>query len=663
MGSEASRESDPRLWRKRPERTAVIVGPMNVGKSALFNRLTGAGVVTANYPGTSIEVSRGALTVGSDRYTLLDTPGIGGIFAVSDEERVTQALLLEEPPDLVLLVADAKNLQRSLVIALQLAGFGVPMAMAVNMVDEGRLRGIRVDERLLAARLGIPVVSTVATEGHGVRALRGALEEARVPVARIQQSDDVEGALARLEAALQLSPVAGHVDLRPLAVMLLVEDDTAVAFLVKKLGTAGAAEVVALMDEVRHELVRPADALIYESFLEEAAAIADVAQTVTDPGRTPMGETFGRLALRVSTGVPIALAVLGALYFVVGYLGAEKLVDLVEGKFFAGWVVPASQRLLDRLGWPLLTELMVGRFGLISVGISLAFGIAVPVLATFFLVFGFVEETGYLPRLSVLFDRALRRLGLAGNAVMPLVLGFSCITMALLTTRVLRTRKQQLIASALLVMGIPCAPLLGVGFAVLAGMTLWAWVILFGWLGIQLILFGWLANKILPGAAPDFVMELPPIRLPRLRTVGWNALLRLKWFILEAIPYFLLATFVLFILDQLGLVVWLEHASRPILLGLGLPEQAVQVFLMTVIRRESGAAYLKQLADSSVIGPSQALALLLMVFMIPCINAWVVLLKERGLRASLVLLAVVLPLMFLVGGGINALCLAFHIPL
>jgi ferrous iron transport protein B len=646
-------------WRSRPDKTALIIGPMNVGKSALFNRLTGAGAVTANYPGTSIEVRRGVLTVGDERYELVDTPGIGGIYAVSDEERVTQSLLLSETPDLVVLVGDAKNLRRSLVIALQLAGLQVPMVMAVNMVDEGRKRGIHVDPLMLEQRLGIPVVTTVAVEGHGIRGLRSALERARVPTARAPQTPDVERALAQLAVALQ----DADVPVRPLSVMLLVEDETALSYLDRALPAEQARGVRRVLETVRDELVRPADTLVNEAFYERADALAAETCLILDTGRTPLADSIGRLSLRLSTGVPLALLILAALYFVVGYLGADKLVGLVEGVFFGEWVVPATRQGVEAVGWDWLTELMVGRFGLMSVGISLAFGIAVPVLAAFFLAFGFLEESGYLPRLSVLFDRALRRVGLAGNAVMPLVLGFSCITMALLTARVLRTRKQQLIASTLLVMGIPCAPLLGVGFAVLAEMTLWAWLVLFGWLAVQLLVTGWLANRLLPGAHPDFVMELPPMRLPRPRTVLWNTVLRIKWFVAEAVPYFLLATFVLFMLDQLGLVLWLETLSRPILLGLGLPEESVQVFLMTVIRRESGAAHLKQLADQAVILPSQALALLLMVFMIPCINAWVVLLKERGLRATLVLLALVLPLMFLVGGGINALVITLGIPL
>lgn len=641
------------------EGTAVIVGPMNVGKSALFGRLTGAGVVTANYPGTSVEVSTGTITVSGKRYRLLDTPGIGGIYSVSDEERVTQELLLREPPDLVILVADAKNLRRSLMIALQVAGFGVPMVMAVNMVDEGRKRGIRVDEDRLAKLLGIPVVSTVAVEGHGIRALRAALEEARVPTLRATQVPEVEAALDKITALLGDLPAAS----RPLAVMLLVEDDVAQAHLASHLGMDCMSTLAAELKATRRDFVRPADTLVNEAFLDAAEAIASEARTVVDPGRRPWADSFGRWSLKLSTGIPLALMVLAGLYLLVGVLGADWLVGLVEGRFFGDLLVPEGTALLNNLGWSWLTEMLMGRFGLVSVGLSLAIGIVVPVLATFFLALGFLEESGYLPRLAVLFDRALRRVGLAGNAVMPLVLGFSCITMALLTTRVLRTRKQQLIASTLLVMGIPCAPLFGVGLALLAKMTFWAWLLLGGWLAVQLVLTGWLANRVLLGADPDFVLELPPMRLPRLRTVLWSAMLRLKWFITEAIPYFLLATFVLFLLDQVGMVAGLERISRPVLLGLALPEESVQVFLMTLIRRESGAAHLKQLFDSGAILGSQGLSLLLMVFMIPCINAWVVLLKERGLRATLALLAIVVPLMFLVGGGMNALVNLLGIPI
>ena len=278
-----------------------------------------------------------------------------------------------------------------------------------------------------------------------------------------------------------------------------------------------------------------------------------------------------------------------------------------------------------------------------------------PVLATFFLAFAVLEDSGYLPRMSLLLDRALRRIGLTGKGLVPLVMGFSCVTMAVLTTRMLDSRKQRLIATLLLVLAAPCAPLLGVMMVLLGRLGIGATLLTFGLIFFQFGLVGWLANRILPGRRPDFLLELPPLRAPRLRNTLTKTGHRLYWFLREAIPYFVLGTLVLYGLDQLGLIDDMRDLTRPVLVRfVGLPPESADVFLMSFVRREAGAALLVQQAMGGAYDGVQAVVtLLVMTLMIPCVNTLLVMFKERGLVAGSAILVFVMTYSLLFGALVN----------
>jgi ferrous iron transport protein B len=298
----------------------------------------------------------------------------------------------------------------------------------------------------------------------------------------------------------------------------------------------------------------------------------------------------------------------------------------------------------------------VGDFGLVSVGLVLTVGIVAPVLATFFFAFAILEDSGYLPRLSLLLDRALRRIGLNGKGVLPLITGFSCITMAVLTTRMLDTRKQRLIATLLLVLAFPCAPQLGVMMVLLSRVSAWALLIVPGVLLLQFFVVGLLANWLLPGERQDFVMELPPLRAPRLYNIALKTGYRLLWFLKEAIPYFLLGTFVLYLMDQAGLLDGFRALLRPLSERLlGLPSESADVFLMTIIRREAGVAMLVQQATEAGLysGTQAVVTLVVMTLMVPCINTVLITYKEQGVLAASAILLFVMVYSLLVGGLLN----------
>jgi ferrous iron transport protein B len=263
------------------------------------------------------------------------------------------------------------------------------------------------------------------------------------------------------------------------------------------------------------------------------------------------------------------------------------------------------------------------------------------VLLFFYVAFGVLQDSGYLARLSVLLDRHLRRVGLNGRGLVPLAMGFSCVTMALITTRMLQSRRERVIASFLLILAVPCAPLLGVMLVVLGDMPLSATIVTFGIIALQVLLAGNLAARILPGRGGDFILELPPMRMPRWRHVFWITWRQTFLFMKEAVPYFLLATFVLFVFDRMGGLDVVKAAVEPSMNWLlGLPEDAVQVFIKTMIRRENGAAELERLRGEFT-NLQSVVTLLVMTFVTPCVNSALVLYKEQGAKAATVILAIV----------------------
>jgi ferrous iron transport protein B len=276
-------------------------------------------------------------------------------------------------------------------------------------------------------------------------------------------------------------------------------------------------------------------------------------------------------------------------------------------------------------------------------------------VATFFLVFGWLEDSGYIPRLAVFSDRIFRVMGLNGKAVLPMVLGLGCDTMATMTTRILGTPKERLIAVLLLALGVPCSAQLATILGILGGISFWALLTLFGVVVVQMFVVGFLAAKVLPGDRSDFIMELPPLRLPAMRNLAQKTLLRIRWYLWEAVPLFLVGTALLFALDQTGLLPHIVAAGRPVVTGLlGLPAEAAQVFIMGFLRRDYGAAGLFQLAHAGRLSATQAVvALTVMTLFVPCVANFLMMIKEQGLKPALAILAFVTTVALSTGAGLH----------
>jgi ferrous iron transport protein B len=357
-------------------------------------------------------------------------------------------------------------------------------------------------------------------------------------------------------------------------------------------------------------------------------------------------------------GVPFIGLTLVMAWLIVGLLGAGLLVDLLQNSLFEGIINPALARVTEQLiPVPLLRDFLVGDFGLITMALTYAVAIVLPIVGAFFIFFGLLEDSGYMPRLAVMLNRIFRRMGLSGKAVLPMALGLGCDTMATLTARIMETRKQRLIVTLLLALGVPCSAQLGVILGLLGGVGPLA-LILWGVITIGVILFvGWLAARVIPGESADFILELPPLRMPQAGNLAVKTVARIEWYLKEAVPLFVAGTFILFVLDATGLLGGIERAAAPILQGLlGLPPESTGAFLIGFLRRDYGAAGLYDLHAAGQLDPVQTLvALVTMTLFMPCIAQFLIIIKEQGWKIAVGMVAFIVPFAIGVGALLNLL--------
>jgi ferrous iron transport protein B len=630
----------------------LLIGHPNVGKSVLFHRLTGAYVNVSNYPGTTVEVTRAGARF-DPQAALLDTPGVLALPSRSDDERATMRALLNEPSRCLVQVGDAKNLRRTLTLTALLADLGIPMVLALNMHDEATARGVTVDVDGLAEELAIPVLATVATGGEGIGELAGSVARATTAAPLLRYDPDLETDIAALAAAIAENAPHPVLAARGLAILYLGADSEVESWLRERAGDRYA-DLAALREQARARADGDLPMLLARERTAAADALAASVARRTVHSSPLLAQRIGQAVVHPLWGVPILLAVLYAVYLFVGVFGATTLVDLFEEKLFNGILNPGFTALVEHWfgdGW--FSELLVGQYGLWTMGMTYALALIFPIVTTFFIAFGILEDSGYLPRLSVIANRLFAMIGLNGRAVLPMVLGLGCVTMATLTTRILHSPRERLITVFLLALAIPCSAQLGVVLGMLGGVSfkaLLVWAL--AMIGI-LLLSGFLASKLIPGRRIPLVTELPPMRLPVIGNVIKKTAGRLKWYLLEVIPLFLIGTLLMFVLDKTGALPAIIEAGEPLVTGwLGLPKEASAAFVMGFLRRDFGATGLFVMADT--LTPIQAVVgMITITLFIPCFASFLMMVKERGLKTAMLMVAIIVPFAFFIGGLFN----------
>ncbi len=630
-------------------RKIAIVGSPNVGKSVLFHRLTGTYVTVSNYPGTTVEVFQGKGTIRGETFEVIDTPGMYSFLPITEEERVTRSILLQEKPDMILHVVDAKNLERMLPLTLQLLETGLPLILVLNIIDEAEKLGIRFDLPYLRKKLAIPVVATASTTGQGIDTLKELISKHSGEGAKssFQYEESLEKLLEELE-----SKIRGDygISTKTLATLLLQEDPEAMGLIHdKKENDTGSIE--GIIERSKGQFPHP---ISYEFALERQRIASRIVHESVGPSEkagTNWVEWLSRRMISPWTGIPVLLFILYyGVYWFVGDFGAGVLVDFLEGTLFEENINPWVTKLITSiLPWQVLRELLVGEYGVITLGVRYAVALILPIVATFFLVFSVLEDTGYLPRLSLLIDRLFKAIGLTGRAVIPMVLGLGCDTMATMVTRTLPTKRERIIATLLLALAIPCSAQLGVILALFEGNAAGLWI----WLGVIALVFllvGFLSSKVMPGEKPSFYMEIPPLRLPRVSNVLIKTYSRVHWYFKEIFPMFILASVFIWLGQLTGLFDLLVRGLEYPIRLLGLPDKAAVSFLFGFFRRDYGAAGFYDMKKAGLLSGHQLIvACVTLTLFLPCVAQFLMNIKERGARVGVGLSVFILLFSFGIG--------------
>jgi len=569
------------------EHTMLLAGNPNVGKSVVFSRLTGLDAVSSNYPGTTVEYREGTTRLAGERFRVVDVPGAYSMSPSCSAEEVACRLISETGARVMVLVADATNLERNLFFALQVIAKRPAVVLLLNKWDTACMKGISIDVQALSGRLGVPVVPFIAVTGEGLRELERAVADilrCKVP---------------------RPSPVPA--------------DDAGKWALIGDLCRS--------VQKVSHK---------HPTFLEKLADIS----------------------ISPLSGLPLALAVLAGAFWTVRLIG-EGLLGRAMDWAFRSVYLPPLLRLADAfLGAGFWRDLLVGRgmdplgsFGVLTTGLYIPLVAVLPYLTAFYLVLGYLEDLGYLPRLAVLLDGTLHRLGLHGYGAIPLMLGLGCKVPALLAARVLETRKERTIAMALVLFLTPCLPQSAMILALVGRHGAFYAAAALGTIALVGLGAGMLLNRMLKGEIPEIFVEIPPYQVPNARALMRKLWLRIREFVLEAVPMIVAGVALVGLSDAAGALRLVEAVFGPFLQAiLGLPAAAAPVVVLGFLRKDVAITMLVPYGLSAgqwVVG-SVFLALYL-----PCLASFSILVKEAGLRDALAISLLGFTLALVTGGVLH----------
>ncbi|MFW6279340.1 MAG: ferrous iron transport protein B, partial [Bacillota bacterium] len=525
----------------------VLVGNPNVGKSIFFNYLTGSYVAVSNYPGTTLDISSGYY----NDYAVIDTPGVYGVSSFNDEEKVARDVILSA--DLVINVVDAVHLERDLFLTQQIIDMEIPVIVALNMMDEAENHKLKIDAEHLSEELGVPVVPTVAPKYKGLDKLAEMLDKAQTGNSCFD---------SKLEE--KVSSVSG-IDNRREKVLFLEEDES-----------------------VREKYDSKPLNFREEIYKHRRKKVDQIIEQVVSGGGSNSGfsDLLGRLMVKPVTGIPLLFVTLYLLYQLIGVFIAQTVVGFTEEFLFVGYYEPLVKNLVGNFITPssFLGQILIGEFGVLTMTVTYTLGLLLPLVIGFFLFLSLLEDSGYMPRIAALVDRVLTGLGLNGRAVIPMLLGFGCVTMATITTRLLGSKRERIIAVFLLGLAIPCSAQLGVIAGLIAPLGVEYFMIYVFTIFIIYVLSGTILNKVLPGESTDLLIDIPPLRVPQVGNVLQKTYMKAKSFIKEAGPIFAVGAVVITVLEETGILDYIQDLVSPVTSGwLGLPRETATAFIMGIV--------------------------------------------------------------------------------
>ena len=651
-------------------KNVLLIGSPNVGKSLTFNKLTGMTAMVSNYPGTTVDIDEGNFTYEEKTVHLTDPPGLYDLNTITEEERVAKLLVLDERFDLMVHVVDAKNIEKSIDLTLQLIDAGKEVILVLNMMDELEAMGASVDAKGLSSELGIPVVLTAAAENRGLDELKHTivnydsieneiLKESNT-LLDVDYGRSIEIAISEIK-----DNISGKyaVSKRYLAVSLLEGDEDSENLVKEKEDYSKLSQIIEKQKAKFDEPVKYLTKLRLADYAKYIKSNYTTIDSVNVQDKDSLGEKISRIMIHPIYGLIILAFVLYfGLYLIVGVLGAGILVDFLENTIFGQYINPAvTAVVVQYIPWVPIQNLFVGEYGIVTLGLTYGFGIILPIVSLFFIVFSILEDSGYLPRLALLVDNGFKRIGLSGRSVIPFVLAVGCGSMAAMVTRTLETRRERNIATMLMALTIPCSAQLGVIMALLSQhpRSIWIWLAV---IALNFVVLGYLAKRFVPGAQPSFFMELPPLRWPKLSHIAKKTWTRLVMYIKELIPIFILISVIIWALDLCGIFQWIIACISPVVHAIGLPTSTSSSFVLGFFRRDFGAAGLMTI-QSQLTGVQLLVASVTLTLFLPCVAQLMIMIKERGAKLAGLIAVMSIVLAFTMGFIVNFLLTAFNVVL
>jgi ferrous iron transport protein B len=642
----------------------ALAGNANVGKSAIFNQLTGLNQIVANWPGKTVERAEGVLYFKGYKIRIIDLPGIYSLSTFSMEEIVSRDYIAVEKPDIIINVVDASALERNLYFTLQLLEVNAPIIIGLNQVDFAAKKGIRIDSEKLSKMLGVPVNPTVAITGSGVNELLSAAiavadGERRLKPLRVRYGREIEKRVQAIEKLVgtRLSQLCAVYSARWVAVKLL-ERDVDVAG--KLRNYENGEEVLDYAEKLASELERihgeSSSVVMTSERYGLAAKIAKAVTIIEAPPRINLEQKLDALTTHKVLGYPILAAVLASV-FVLIFVGGNLIsagLDYVFGAFSA-YVNNVLSSFLPKIAVDLINN------GILS-GIIAGITIALPYIVPFYVCLALLEDSGYLPRAAFLMDNLMHKIGLHGKAFIPLILGYGCSVPACIGCRIMETERERFLTAFVVVL-IPCAArtvvilgLVGKFVGLPAALALYAFDL------TLVFVLGRVAFKVLPGEPVGLIMEMPPYKKPSIKSVVVKTWSRTKDFVYMAFPIIIIGSIALETLYLSGVINYIVEAASPLVSGwLGLPAVAGVPLILGILRKELTLIFLSELIPLQSLTAVQMIVFSLVVMIyIPCLATIAACKREFGWKKALSITIVDIALALFLGGlAYRILSLAF----
>ena len=606
----------------------ALIGNPSVGKSLIFNQLTGLGVEVSNYPGTTVELQRGNTCFQREMIELVDLPGVYSLDGESDEEVLVRRFLEQQDTDVVIAVLSATRLERNLYLLLQVAEYGLPMVVVLNMVDEAAKQGLEIDPGPIGDLLGVEVILTAASQGKNIdRIIPAALAATRPVKVEVPYDHHIEAAIRSLG---KISAADRKESIRALQGFGENPD------------LLEAAQTIAEEIESRHRMtVAQIIAANRHNFAHQIAGL-----TIKEKTLHQKTDLDGILT-RVIPGIPILIGILlGMLLvvFVVGSFLEELIVELFDIFLLQPFLALGLPPIVDALGTALILALQAG------------LGIAFPYVFLFYIIISVLEDSGYMTRAAFLADNAMHRVGMHGGAVIPLTLAFGCNVPAIMSVRLLHSRRERIIASFLVTM-VPCSARTVIIAGIVAGFVgIGAAFSVYAIVFALIVLTGLVLSRITPGEQFGMIMEMVPLRRPDTRLVMRKAWMRLSEFLFIAMPLLLVGSIVLGLLEFFGIMAIFEGFVEPYTMALlGLPGYSATALIFGILRKEMAFETLAILAGTADLGAVLSslqlyIFAVVTVLFIPCLATITVLLREVGSRITLAVTIYTVALGLFIGG-------------